>query len=123
MKHNHIRKIAARICRTLSRKASDHPQDGPGRDVRPLRRTDDLQRRAAGGGERAAAMPLNRAARANRDHVSLANWREIIAPDLTSEPPDLALNGLGSPSDQQEALELNVVDCAIEALVAPHLWN
>ena len=123
MRHNPIRKLAAQIGRTLSRKASDHPHDGLGCDVRRPRGTDGLQCRAAGGGERAAAMPLNRAARANRDHVSLANWREIIAPDLTSEPPDLALNGLGSPSDQQEALEVRAVDWAIEALVAPHLWN
>jgi hypothetical protein len=68
-------------------------------------------------------MRLNRAARVNRDPVSLGTWREIIPPDLTSEPPDLALNGLGSPSDQQEALEVRAVDWAIEALVAPHLWN
>jgi hypothetical protein len=55
--------------------------------------------------------------------VSLANWLEIIPPDLTSEPPDLALNGLGSPSDRQEALRLRAVDGAIEEIVAPHLWN
>jgi hypothetical protein len=55
--------------------------------------------------------------------VSLANWHEIIPPDLTSEPSDLVLNSPGSLSDGQEALRLSVVDGAIEAIVAPHLWN
>jgi hypothetical protein len=110
------------MCRTLSRKASVHPQDGLGCDVRPPRGTDDLQCRAAGS-ERAVARHFNRTARATRNSVSLANWLEIIPPDLTSEPPDLAFNGLGSPSDQHEALRLRAVDGAIEEIVAPHLWN
>jgi hypothetical protein len=123
MRHNPIRQLAARICRTLSRKASDHLQDGLGGDVRPPRGTDDLQCRAAGGGERAVARRLNHTVRATGNSVSLANWLEIIPPDLTSELPDLALNGLGSPSDRQEALRLCAVDWAIEAIVAPHRWN